>query len=130
MSRPAELKYTPTHEWVRVEGDTATVGLTDFAVEPLSDLAFIDLPKVGATAKKGTRFGEIESTKAVSDLVAPVSGEIVEVNADVLANLPIVSASPFAEGWMIRVRLSDPAELQGLLDAGAYALEVEKARDH
>jgi glycine cleavage system H protein len=130
MSRPVHLKYSPTHEWVRVEGDVARIGITDFAVEQLSDLAFIDLPKAGASTKKGCRFGEIESTKAVSDLVAPVSGEILEVNDEVLANLPIVSSSPFEKGWLIRVRMSNPAECEGLLDAEGYAAEVEKARDH
>lgn len=121
MSRPANLKYTPSHEWVRVEGDVAVVGITDYAVEQLSDLAFVDLPDKGSTAEKDKRFGEIESTKSVSDLIAPVSGEIIDVNTEVIENLQLISGSPFDEGWLIRIRLAKPAELNSLLSAEAYA---------
>lgn len=121
MARPANLKYTPTHEWVRVEGDDAVVGITDHAVEQLSDLAFVDLPEKGSPAEKDVRFGEIESTKSVSDLIAPVSGEIIDVNTEVVENLQMISSSPFEQGWMIRVRMSDRSELDSLLSAEEYA---------
>jgi glycine cleavage system H protein len=128
MSRPDNIKYTATHEWVRVEGDIAVVGITDHAVEELSDLAFIDLPEKGSVAEKNVRFGEIESTKAVSDLISPVTGEIVEVNAQLTDHLEMISSSPFDQGWMIRVRMSNPAELDSLLTAEEYegVLAAEK----
>jgi glycine cleavage system H protein len=119
------MKYTATHEWVRVEGDIATVGITDHAVEQLNDLVFIDLPEAGASTQKGGRFGEIESTKAVSDLVSPVSGEIVEVNSGVVDELQRISDSPFEGGWLIRVRMSDPTELEALLGSEEYATQLE-----
>ncbi len=125
MSRPANLKYTRSHEWVRVEGDVATVGITDHAVEQLSDLAFVDLPRKGAKAEKDQRFGEIESTKSVSDLIAPLSGEIFDVNTEVIENLQLISLSPFDEGWLIRVRISNPAELKSLLSAEDYAEQLK-----
>ena len=125
MARPNDLKYTATHEWVRVEGDIATVGITDHAVEQLSDLAFVDLPEEGRDAKKGGRFGEIESTKAVSDLISPVSGKIVAVNTEVVENLQLISNSPFEEGWLIRVRMSDPSELDSLLSAQEYEASIQ-----
>ena len=125
MTRPADLRYASTHEWVRVQGDVATIGITDFAVEQLSDLAFIDLPDAGAKCKKGARFGEIESTKAVSDLLAPVTGEIIEVNTEVVENLQYISSSPYERGWLVRVRMSNPAELEGLLNAEAYETHVQ-----
>jgi glycine cleavage system H protein len=124
MARPANLKYTPTHEWVRVEGDIAVVGITDHAVEQLSDLAFVDLPEKGSKAEKDVRFGEIESTKSVSDLMAPVSGEIIDVNDEIVENLQMISSSPFDQGWMIRIRMADPSELDSLLSAEAYAAHI------
>lgn len=129
MSRPQNLKYSRTHEWVRVEGDVAVIGITDYAVEQLSDLAFVDLPDAGSRAEKDVRFGEIESTKSVSDLVAPVSGEITEVNTETVENLQLISSSPFDQGWLIKVRLSNPEELKGLLSAGDYA-EHLKHEEH
>jgi len=129
MARPANLKYTPSHEWVRVEGDVATVGITDYAVEQLSDLAFVDLPEKGEKLEKDSRFGEIESTKSVSDLIAPVSGEVVEVNTEVIESLQLISSSPFDAGWMIRIRMSNPGELESLLSAEAYT-EHLKTEEH
>ncbi|MGQ9590355.1 MAG: glycine cleavage system protein GcvH [Planctomycetota bacterium] len=120
MARPEDVKYTPTHEWARVEGDVATFGITDHAVEALGDLAFVDLPEPGASVKKGERFGEIESTKAVADLVSPLSGEVVEVNREAAENLALVSSSPFEDGWLVRVRLADPGEAASLLSAAEY----------
>ena len=124
MARPENLKYTPTHEWVRVEGDAAVIGITDYAVEQLSDLAFVDLPEKGTLTEKDARFGEIESTKSVSDLISPVSGAIIDVNTEIVDNLHLISSSPFGEGWMIRVRMSDPSELASLLSAGDYAAHI------
>jgi glycine cleavage system H protein len=129
MSRPVDLKYTPTHEWVRVEGDVAVVGITDHAVEQLSDLAFIDLPEKGAAAEKDTRFGEIESTKSVSDLIAPVSGEIIDVNTDLVEDLQRISSSPYDEGWMIKIRMSNPSELGTLHSAADYDAHL-KTEEH
>lgn len=124
MSIPADLKYSPTHEWVRVDGDVAVIGITDHAVHELSDLAFVDLPGKGAAVAKDTRFGEIESTKSVNDLVSPVSGEVVDVNTEVIENLQWISSSPYGEGWMIKVHMSDPAEVEALLDAEGYAAHI------
>jgi glycine cleavage system H protein len=124
MARPENLKYAPTHEWVRVEGDVAVVGITDYAVEQLSDLAFVDLPEAGAKVEKDTRFGEIESTKSVSDLISPVSGAIIAVNTEIVDNLHLISTSPYDQGWMLRVRMSDPSELDSLLSADDYAAQI------
>lgn len=128
---PDQLKYTKTHEWVGRDGDVAVVGITDFAVHLLSDLVFAELPAVGKKITQGQTFGEVESVKAVSDLYAPASGEVIAVNerlterrgADgktAAAELELLSTSPFAEGWMIKVKLSDPAELSKLMDAAQY----------
>ncbi|MCZ6792851.1 MAG: glycine cleavage system protein GcvH [Planctomycetota bacterium] len=129
MSRPDDVKYTVTHEWARLEGDVVTVGITDYAVEQLSDLAFVDLPESGVSLEKGSRFGEIESTKTVADLIAPVSGEVVEANTEVVENLELLTHSPFADGWLVKIRLSDPGELSGLMEAVAYQAHVD-AEDH
>lgn len=129
MARPEHLKYTPTHEWARVEGDMATVGITDHAVGALGDLAFLDLPEPGASVRKGERFGEIESTKAVADLLAPLSGEVVEVNREAAENLELVSSSPFGEGWLVRIRIADPKEAASLLSAAEYEERVA-AEEH
>ena len=129
MSRPDDVKYTVTHEWARLEGDVVTVGITDYAVEQLSDLAFVDLPESGLSLEKGSRFGEIESTKTVADLIAPVSGEVVEANTEVVENLELLTHSPFEDGWLVKIRLSDPGELSGLMEAADYQAHVE-AEDH
>lgn len=125
MSRPEDLKYNSTHEWIRVEGELATIGITDYAVEQLSDLAFVDLPEVGTVVEKDSRCGEIESTKTVSDLIAPVSGEVVEVHAELVENLQQITDSPFENGWMVKIRMSDPGELASLLSAAEYAAHCE-----
>ena len=119
MSNPTDLQYTDDHEWVRVEGDTATVGITAHAAETLSDLVFIDLPEVGDEVTSGESFGEIESVKAVSDLNAPVSGEIAEVNADLADNLGDITSDPYGKGWMVKIKLSAKTS-DALLDAAAY----------
>ncbi len=123
--RPENCRYLKSHEWARLDGDTVTVGITDFAVNELSDLVFIDLPDVGASIDKGERFGEIESVKAVSDLYAPVSGEIVEVNADLADNVDAINDDPFGAGWMIKIKVSGDDPLAGMLTAAEYDAQVE-----
>ncbi|MEJ2530048.1 MAG: glycine cleavage system protein GcvH [Gammaproteobacteria bacterium] len=127
---PTELKYTKTHEWARDEGDgTITVGITDHAQEQLGDLVFVDLPEEGDSVEAGADCAVVESVKAASDIYSPVSGEIVAVNA-VLADSPeLVNESAFGDGWMFKVKMSDPSELNDLLDAGGYA-EVAAADEH
>ncbi len=129
MARPEDLKYTPTHEWLKVDGDVGTVGITDFAVEQLSDLVFVDLPAPGGAVKKGARFGEVESTKTVSDLISPASGTIVEVNKPLSEHPEVLSGSPYDKGWLIKVRLSDPAELKDLLSAADYQKQLDQAAE-
>jgi glycine cleavage system H protein len=125
MSIPADLKYTKDHEWVRLDGDIATVGITQFAADALGDVVYVDLPEAGSAITTGDPCGEVESTKSVSDLYAPVSGEVTEANADVVADPSTVNADPFAGGWLFRVRVTAGAD--GLLDADAYAAAVESA---
>ena len=128
-SRPPDIKYTETHEWVRIEGDVAVVGISDFAVEHLSDLTFLSLPETGDELEAGGTFGEIESVKAVADLNAPVSGEVVEVNTDLIDNLDLLTRSPYEEGWMIKVRLRDPGVVESLLDLERYEIHVRKEEE-
>jgi glycine cleavage system H protein len=117
---PADLRYTKDHEWVRVDGDTATIGVTAFAASQLGDVVFVDLPVVGRSVDQFATFGVVESVKAVSDLYAPVSGEVVDVNGNLAAKPELVNSDPFGEGWMIRVEIGDAAQLGDLLDAAAY----------
>jgi glycine cleavage system H protein len=121
---PADLKYTRDHEWVRLQGAEALVGITDFAQKQLGDIVFVELPEVGRQVKQGEVFGSIESVKAVSELFSPVSGEVVAVNADLGAHPETVNTKPH-EAWMIRLRPSAPAEANALLDAQAYT-EIAK----
>jgi glycine cleavage system H protein len=116
---PADLKYTKDHEWVRVDGDTGTIGITNFAQQQLGDVVYVDLPEVGTRLSAGQTFGTIESVKAVSELYAPVSGEVVEVNAALKDKPEDVNAKPH-ESWMIKVRLANAAESGSLMDAAAY----------
>jgi len=117
---PAELRYTKDHEWVRVEGDQATVGVTEYAAAQLGDIVFVELPDVGRTLAQHATFGVVESVKAVSDLYAPVGGEVTETNPALGASPEIVNSDPYGEGWMIRVRIADATQVDGLLDAAAY----------
>jgi glycine cleavage system H protein len=117
---PASLKFTKTHEWVAVEGDIATIGISDFAVHLLSDLVYADLPPIGKKITQGEPFGEVESVKAVSDLYAPVSGEVIARNDALPDNLDLLTTSPFDGGWMVKVRLSNAGELSSLLSQTAY----------
>ena len=117
----ADLKFAKTHEWIRPEdGGLATVGISAYAVEALTDLVFMQLPPVGRRVKAGESIGEIESVKAVSDLYAPVSGEIVAVNETLPGSLETLGTDPYGEGWIVRIKPDDPAELSGLLDRAAY----------
>ena len=116
---PADLKYTKEHEWMRTEGDTGTVGITHFAQQQLGDVVYVDLPDVGTQLTAGQPFGTIESVKAVSELFAPVTGEVVEVNGDLKNHPEHVNSKPH-ETWMIKVRMSNPAEAAALLDSTAY----------
>ena len=119
-SYPADLRYHPEHDWVRVEGDEATFGITWFAQDQLGEVVFFEPPEVGATTAANEPYAEVESVKAVSDVVAPCSGEIVAVN-EALSEAPEkVNDDPYGEGWLVRVKLSDPSEVDGLLDVAAY----------
>lgn len=120
MSIPAGLLYTQEHEWVRVDGDIATVGITDFAQSNLGDIVFIDISTVGQTVAQNDVFGSVEAVKTVADLFMPVSGEVVELNAALDASPELVNSDPFGEGWLVRVRISNAAELAGLMSATAY----------
>ncbi len=121
---PTTLKYTPTHEWVHLDGDVATLGISKFAVDQLTDLIVIDLPKVGAKLTKGKPFGEVESVKAVSDLYAPVDGEVVEVNDALSTNLQLLADATYTDGWLVKVKVAGPSVLVGLLDHDAYQAKV------
>jgi glycine cleavage system H protein len=119
-SYPSDLRYHEEHDWARVDGDIATFGVTWYAQDQLGEVVFFDPPEVGKTVRQGEPYAEVESVKAVSDVIAPLSGEIVEVN-DALSSAPeAINDDPYDGGWMVRVRLSDPSELDGLLDADAY----------
>ena len=117
---PAELKYTKEHEWARIEGNRVVIGVTSHAQEALGDVVYVELPKVGSTVTEGKQFGVIESTKAVSELFAPVSGKVVKVNDALSDNPSTVNSDPYQAGWIVEVELSDSKQLDGLMDAGAY----------
>jgi len=123
---PTDLRYTKDHEWVRVDGDEATVGITEYAAGELGDIVFVELPDAGTKLAQHATFGVVESVKAVSDLFAPLSGEVAATN-DALAGAPeLVNGEPYGGGWMIRIKLADPSEADGLLDAAAYDALIAK----
>ena len=124
-SYPEELKYHPEHDWARIDGDTATFGVTWYAQDSLGEIVFFDPPEVGTSVTKDETYAEVESVKAVSDVFAPLSGEIVEVNDALADNPENINADPYGEGWMVKVRLSDPGEVDGLMDASAYMEMLE-----
>lgn len=124
---PKELKYTKTHEWVRIEGDTATVGITDFAQSELSDVVFVELSAPGRVLKQNDAFGTVEAVKAVSDVYAPVSGEVIAVNENLKTAPDTVNKEPFGAGWMVKIRLSNPSELEGLLKPEDYEILAAKS---
>ncbi len=117
---PAQLRYSDTHEWVHLDGSIATVGISRFAVDQLTDLIMIELPEVGARLVPGKSFGEIESVKAVSDLYAPIGGEVTEVNTAVVENVQLLADDPYDQGWLIKLKIADGAETAELLDFAAY----------
>lgn len=127
MSVPPELRYTKEHEWLRLAGDEATVGITAYATEQLGDVVFVELPEVGRTVEQFAPFGVVESVKAVSDLYAPISGEVVGVNEALASRPELVNSDPYGEGWLIRIRPRDPAEIDALLDAAAYEQLIAEA---
>jgi glycine cleavage system H protein len=116
----SSLRFAPTHEWVRIEGDVATVGISQFAVDQLTDLIHIELAAVGTRITPGKSFGEVESVKAVSDLYAPIGGEVVEVNAEVARNVQLLAEGPYDRGWLIKVRIDDPSATSELMDLASY----------
>lgn len=117
---PADLRYTKDHEWVRLEGDTATVGITQYAADQLGDIVFVELPDVGRALDQFAAFGVVESVKAVSDLFAPLSGDVTATNPALAGSPESVNGDPYGAGWMVRIRISDPDQLPELLDATAY----------
>jgi glycine cleavage system H protein len=129
MPSPSDRRYTKEHEWVRVEDNMGTVGITDYAQDQLGDIVYVDLPSPGTQVKQLEKLGEIESVKAVSDLYSPVSGELVEVNQGVNDRPELVNQSPYEEGWLVRVRLADPAELDNLLTAKQYDELIAQAQE-
>ncbi|MFN5030731.1 MAG: glycine cleavage system protein GcvH [Flavobacteriia bacterium] len=121
MSVPENLKYTKDHEWVKIEGDTATVGITAFAQGELGDIVYVEIETEGESLDQEEVFGSVEAVKTVSDLFMPLSGEITEFNSNLEANPELVNSDPYGEGWMIKVKLSNPSEVEDLLDAAAYS---------
>jgi glycine cleavage system H protein len=124
MSYPDDLRYSKEHEWVRVDGSRATIGITSFAADELGDIVFVELPETDAELRQFASFGVVESVKAVSDLYAPVSGTVVEVNEALRDTPELLNADPYGDGWIVKVTVADPAELESLLDATAYAAET------
>ena len=125
---PAELKYTKEHEWAKIEGDRARIGITDFAQEQLGDVVFVELPKVGTKVTSMSTFGVVESVKAVSDLFAPLTGEVVEINTELPKKPETVNRDPYGQGWMIVIRMTNPGEASALLSAAQYEQLISAAR--
>lgn len=120
MSIPGDLRYGKDHEWVRVEGDQATIGITDYAQNALGDIVFLELPEVGETFAIGDAIGVVESVKAASDIYTPVGGEIAAANEDIIETPEVLNADPYGAAWLVKITLSDPAEVDALMDAAAY----------
>ncbi len=120
MSAPANRKYTKTHEWISLEGDIATFGLTDHAQSELGDITYLELPEVGDALKAGDSFGVVESVKAASDVYSPIDGEIIEVNGAAVDGPELINNSPYDDAWLVKVKVSDPSQLDGLMDTDAY----------
>lgn len=120
MGVPTDLRYTRDHEWVRLEGDEATIGITDYAADQLGDVVFVELPETGAALEQFATFGVVESVKAVSDLFAPLAGEVLAANESLTGKPELVNDSPYDDGWMLRLRIADGSQAEELLDAAAY----------
>jgi glycine cleavage system H protein len=130
MAYPTQYKYTKEHEWVNVEGTTATIGITDYAQSELGDVVFAELPKAGAAVTAGKSFGTVESVKAVSEIFSPATGEVLEANAALTAKPETINTDPHGAAWLIKIKLSNPAELAGLMDAAGYeAYIAAKAKE-
>jgi len=125
MNTPDFLKYTEDHEWVKVDGNIAVVGITDYAQDQLGDIVFVDIQTEGETLAKGETFGAIEAVKTVADAFMPVSGEVIEVNSSLESAPESVNKDPYGDGWMIKVKMSDPSELSTLMDAAAYSASIK-----
>jgi glycine cleavage system H protein len=125
MDIPAELRYSSDHEWVRVDGTTVTIGITEYAQDALGDVVFVEMPDSGLAVALGESFSEVESTKSVSDIYAPITGSVVEVNAALESQPELLNSDPYGEGWICRIEIADPAELDGLMDAEAYRALTE-----
>ena len=130
MNFPENLKYTTDHEWIRVEGQFGWIGITDYAQSELGDIVYIEIPAVGTKLEKGKSFGTIEAVKAVSDLFAPVTGDLVEMNSEMKDHPEVVNKDPYSEGWMIKIKIADPSQLDTLLDVQAYKTLVGKQFAH
>ena len=130
MEIPQDLKFTKTHEWVKVDGDIATIGITDFAQGELGDITYLELPGAGATLTQSEPFGVVESVKAASDVYAPLSGEVVEENEAAINSPEVVNTSPYGDAWLLKLRLTDPGQLDGLMDPQAYEKFVAEAAAH
>ncbi len=124
MNVPNTVRYTTEHEWIRVEGEEAYVGITDYAQSELGEIVFIDVPTVGEVVAQGEVFGSVEAVKTVSDLNMPATGEVLEVNEELEAHPELVNEDPYGKGWMVRIRLTDPGELDSLMDAAAYEASI------
>ncbi len=120
MSVPVELKYTKEHEWIRVEGNIATIGITDWAQGELGDIVFVELPEVGSATEQMSTFGTIEAVKAVSDLFSPLTGKVAEINAKLEDDPMVINQDPYGDGWLIKIEMSDTSELEELLDSSSY----------
>lgn len=120
MAAPAGRKYTKTHEWVSIDGDVATFGLTDHAQSELGDITYLELPEIGDALKAGESFGVVESVKAASDVYSPVDGEVIEINGEAVDGPEVINASPYDDAWLVKVRVSDPAQIEALMDTAAY----------
>ena len=127
MELPEDLKYTREHEWVSIDGSVATIGITDHAQEQLGDVVFVELPSVGDRVEKADAFGVVESTKAVSDVYAPLSGEVAEVNDDLPDNPELINEDPYGDGWMVKVQIGDTADLDDLMSADEYRKFIEES---
>ena len=130
MSTPEDNRYAKSHEYVHLEGNVATIGITDYAQKELGDVVFVELPQVGSDLEAADELGSIESVKAVSELFSPVSGEVVEINEALAENPALVNTDPYGDGWMIRIRVSDPTEIDELMTAEEYDEYIEKESGH
>ncbi len=130
MAAPADLKYSKSHEWVRVDGDIVTIGLADYAQNELGDITYLELPDVGDSIVAGEPLGVVESVKAASDIYAPVGGEVVERNESAVSSPEVVNQSPYGDAWLLKVRVGDSADVDALMDADTYDTFVENAASH